>query len=297
MNGNDQKLNNHAWVYEYFLIITRSNVRQLSLHASMCLPSSRTRQQSHGTLIRLFSPFQPANQQLSSGNTFSFFVLQQARRETMLLYFPIVLLLWNSSPSPSLLRNKPYKTDLIRYATMNSNTASTTAPGSNPRKRHEEDPGAANNSKKPRRRNNNNKNGNGDGAMNSNNNNSNAPNANGDGSNGNRNRTRNRNNRNNNKKGKNSTENGNGNAPEKMDVEAAAPEVANATTPSTDGKSRHQFSDLKFTSIESISASSKRALTEVLQYEYMTKVQEATLPSILDSKDVVAKAKTGRYVV
>jgi len=69
--------------------------------------------------------------------------------------------------------------------------------------------------------------------------------------------------------------------------------ITTSTTTSKDGKSRHQFSDTTFTSLDSISPNSKRALTEVLQYEYMTKVQEATLPSILRGSDVVAKAKTG----
>ena len=59
------------------------------------------------------------------------------------------------------------------------------------------------------------------------------------------------------------------------------------------GKNLHQFSKVTFASNEHISANSKRALTEVMQYEYMSKVQEATLPSILEGKDVVAKAKTG----
>ncbi|CAB9524314.1 dependent RNA helicase [Seminavis robusta] len=58
------------------------------------------------------------------------------------------------------------------------------------------------------------------------------------------------------------------------------------------GRSRHQFSDTSFVDAK-ISNPSKRALTEVLQYEYMTKVQEATLPVILEGHDVVAKAKTG----
>jgi ATP-dependent RNA helicase MSS116, mitochondrial len=60
-------------------------------------------------------------------------------------------------------------------------------------------------------------------------------------------------------------------------------------------RSQHQFSMTKFVDLDDtmISPESKRALTEVLKYEYMTKVQEATLPTILDGVDVVAKAKTG----
>eukprot|EP00804_Cyclotella_cryptica_P016711 CCRYP_002012-RA/>CCRYP_002012-RA protein AED:0.37 eAED:0.37 QI:0/-1/0/1/-1/1/1/0/655 len=62
------------------------------------------------------------------------------------------------------------------------------------------------------------------------------------------------------------------------------------TTPST---SRHQFSTVSFASQSSISAPSQRALSEILGYQHMTKVQQATLPSILQGHDVVAKAKTG----
>ncbi|KAL7520197.1 hypothetical protein ACHAWX_004943 [Stephanocyclus meneghinianus] len=57
--------------------------------------------------------------------------------------------------------------------------------------------------------------------------------------------------------------------------------------------SRHQFSSDLFSTQSSISAPSKRALSEILHYEHMTRVQEATLPSILEGIDVVAKAKTG----
>ncbi|RHY16718.1 hypothetical protein DYB25_005977 [Aphanomyces astaci] len=42
-----------------------------------------------------------------------------------------------------------------------------------------------------------------------------------------------------------------------------------------------------------ISDSSMRALTQVMNYEYLTKVQAATLPVILEGKDVLAKSKTG----
>jgi len=60
-----------------------------------------------------------------------------------------------------------------------------------------------------------------------------------------------------------------------------------------EARNRHQFSSTLFTSLSNISDNTKRALTQVLQYEYMTKVQEATLPTILQGTDVVAKAKTG----
>ncbi|RHY33404.1 hypothetical protein DYB32_001640 [Aphanomyces invadans] len=42
-----------------------------------------------------------------------------------------------------------------------------------------------------------------------------------------------------------------------------------------------------------ISDSSMRALTQVMNYEFLTKVQAATLPVILEGKDVLAKSKTG----
>lgn len=67
-------------------------------------------------------------------------------------------------------------------------------------------------------------------------------------------------------------------------------DVSSTTQEAT--KSRHQFSTTLFTECK-ISAPSQRALSEVLNYSYMTKVQEATLPSILNHDDVVAKAKTG----
>lgn len=135
----------------------------------------------------------------------------------------------------------------------------------NPRKRHEDPSAPGNTNKKPRRRRNNNSNSNGV--------------SNND---GNRNRNRNRN-----SKGNNNLD---GNKTQTMDVETTA-----ATSVKTNNnhqeKNRHQFSDLKFVSVDAISANSKRALTEVLQYEYMTKVQEATLPSILEGQDIVAKGK------
>jgi ATP-dependent RNA helicase MSS116, mitochondrial len=71
------------------------------------------------------------------------------------------------------------------------------------------------------------------------------------------------------------------------------PPPPSPSTDNTASKSRHQFSETTFDSVQNISAPSKRALKEVLQYEYMTKVQEATLPVILQGHDVVAKAKTG----
>jgi ATP-dependent RNA helicase MSS116 len=42
-----------------------------------------------------------------------------------------------------------------------------------------------------------------------------------------------------------------------------------------------------------IAPATRKALAEVLKYQYMTKVQTQTLPVILDGKDCLAKAKTG----
>jgi hypothetical protein len=47
------------------------------------------------------------------------------------------------------------------------------------------------------------------------------------------------------------------------------------------------FTDLQLT------RESQRALSEVLRFTYMTAVQEATLPVIMEGRDVMAKAKTG----
>lgn len=48
-----------------------------------------------------------------------------------------------------------------------------------------------------------------------------------------------------------------------------------------------KFADL------SIAAATKKALAEVLQYTYMTDVQEASIPVVLSGRDVFVKAKTG----
>lgn len=157
---------------------------------------------------------------------------------------------------------------------------SSTATGNaivNPRKRHEDEPGPGN-TKKPRRRRNNNNNKGGNG--NSNGIHGNAVNSN------NKNR-----NRHNNKK---SNGVANGDKLKDMDVDDSTPVVTVSKDPDSGG-SRDQFSNETFASEDSISAKSKRALIEVLGYEYMTKVQEATLPSILKGKDIVAKAKTGAF--
>ena len=58
-------------------------------------------------------------------------------------------------------------------------------------------------------------------------------------------------------------------------------------------KNRNQFSDVPFTTLTAVGATLQRGLKEILKYEYMTKVQDMTLPPIMDGKDVLAKAKTG----
>eukprot|EP00890_Picochlorum_soloecismus_P006246 jgi/Picsp_1/6622/NSC_03965-R1_dead-box atp-dependent rna helicase 31-like len=52
------------------------------------------------------------------------------------------------------------------------------------------------------------------------------------------------------------------------------------------------LSDKKFTDIP-LSTGSIDALTKILKFDHMTKVQAATCPIILEGKDLVAKAKTG----
>lgn len=62
---------------------------------------------------------------------------------------------------------------------------------------------------------------------------------------------------------------------------------ASSGAPRSVHMSDKQFSDLPLT------AESQRALSEVLGFNQMTKVQDATLPVILKGGDVMAKAKTG----
>lgn len=63
------------------------------------------------------------------------------------------------------------------------------------------------------------------------------------------------------------------------------------TVACTPGSGVH-LSDTKFTDIP-LSRGSRDALTKILKFERMTKVQEATLPLIMQKKDLVAKARTG----
>ena len=56
------------------------------------------------------------------------------------------------------------------------------------------------------------------------------------------------------------------------------------------------MTDKRFSDLTQVCDASRRALAEIFKYEYMTEVQEQTLPVILDSQrkiDVLAKAKTG----
>lgn len=64
--------------------------------------------------------------------------------------------------------------------------------------------------------------------------------------------------------------------------------VSNETSKNLNHITAHKFSDLE------ISAESRRAMAEVFCYEFMTAVQNETLPLILkNEKDCIAKAKTG----
>jgi hypothetical protein len=58
-------------------------------------------------------------------------------------------------------------------------------------------------------------------------------------------------------------------------------------------KEKPHISETRFASIKGVSPATLRALSDVLKYEFMTTVQDATLPIILSGKDVLAKAKTG----
>ena len=76
----------------------------------------------------------------------------------------------------------------------------------------------------------------------------------------------------------------------------AAPSVNNtAAASSSDGKKLAHITTKRFADLQ-ISSDSKRALSQVFKYEYMTTVQAETLPIILangGNRDCLAKAKTG----
>ena len=73
-------------------------------------------------------------------------------------------------------------------------------------------------------------------------------------------------------------------------VAAAAPKANPLSR--TSSTTRAHLSTASFSSLP-FSAPTARALAEVLRYERMTLVQEATLPVALKGHDVIAKAKTG----
>jgi hypothetical protein len=181
---------------------------------------------------------------------------------------------------------------------MNNTTATATSPS---RKRHEEGGGRGRNSKKPRGRGNSNNDGGGGGGG-------------GRGGRGGDGRGRSRGGRGGggrSGRGGSSNENMNNNKqPPTTDTfvpTVAQPSIAplvqddsavdrmDTSTQDVAARNQHQFSNTRFVDQDDamISSASKRALTEVLKYEYMTKVQEATLPTIVAGVDVVAKAKTG----
>lgn len=83
--------------------------------------------------------------------------------------------------------------------------------------------------------------------------------------------------------------------PQAVQDDSPVNQMESSSTQEVATRNQHQFSNTRFVDQDDkmISQASKRALTEVLKYEYMTKVQEATLPTISAGVDVVAKAKTG----
>lgn len=71
-------------------------------------------------------------------------------------------------------------------------------------------------------------------------------------------------------------------------------QISSTTTTSSSTKPQH-ITNKKFADLPHVSSESRRALSQVFKYEYMTSVQAETLPLILhdDKKDCLAKAKTG----
>jgi ATP-dependent RNA helicase MSS116 len=68
--------------------------------------------------------------------------------------------------------------------------------------------------------------------------------------------------------------------------------LASLSSEASGAKKREFFTNTKFKDLK-ISPLSKRALAEVLKYEWLTKVQEAAIPAVASGKDVLARAKTG----
>ena len=58
-------------------------------------------------------------------------------------------------------------------------------------------------------------------------------------------------------------------------------------------ESTQYLTDQTFASLKELSKPTLQAIDEVCMYQFMTKVQFATLPTIMNGKDVLAKAKTG----
>jgi len=78
-------------------------------------------------------------------------------------------------------------------------------------------------------------------------------------------------------------------------IEEVAPEISSETVQEeicTEQASTSHLTNVEFSSLN-ISEESKKAISTVLKYKYLTKVQEATLELVLSGGDVVAKARTG----
>ena len=82
----------------------------------------------------------------------------------------------------------------------------------------------------------------------------------------------------------------------KLNLPSAADAASSASKANplsrTSSTTRAHLTSAKFSSL-SLSAPTARAVTEVLCYESMTLVQEATLPVAMQGHDIIAKAKTG----
>ena len=73
----------------------------------------------------------------------------------------------------------------------------------------------------------------------------------------------------------------------------AVPPPPPPSTTSTSGDKASYITTVRFSDMPTICPESKRSLAEVMKYEYMTKVQVASLPEILTGRDCLVKAKTG----
>lgn len=84
---------------------------------------------------------------------------------------------------------------------------------------------------------------------------------------------------------------GAGAAPEAK-IEANQEVVPSAAAASVDGPSESHLTTHEFSSLN-VNPNTKRALSEVLKYRYMSKVQHLSIPECLTGKDALVKAKTG----